>query len=316
MPRNLNGERIGPFKVVRQISNHGGMAGVYEGTISYAPSRERNGSRVALKISYTDDSNTDIFEEMLVKETQLLHNFRHPGIVRLMLIEMGEDSRKRLHFGRARDIDGMPFYFAMELLQGGTLADIIGKRGFDLSWKVELIYQLAITLHYLHSSGLAHRDLKPENIMFRTSPDPRELPQPILIDFGLAEKRRVNPEVNAATIRYAAPERVQHLITQKAHYEPTRDVTDHSKADVWALGVIAWELFADSYPFQHIKNRTALADSIVRDRPRISKGNIPPRLQKLLAVMLAKDWQKRFTIDEIINVLETDIENLAPRLDS
>jgi len=310
MTRFRSGTRVtpderSPFRLEREISDQGGMASVYEATVVDNEIRERDGKRVALKIARVGESNDDLFETFLRRETELLTKLRHPGVVRVFPIRQGGKWR---NVARATNLPGEPFYFAMELLNR-NLKDIISDRRFNLPWRVEALYQVAMTLDFIHLCGLVHRDLKPENIMFRGEVNPKTMPQTVLIDFGLGEKGRKQGDVQAATLSHASPERI--LAFQQGSHTTRIDHPD--RVDVWAFGVIAYEVLTGLYPFGETESRTELTDRILYKQP-FEMRDMPPNLRRLIESMLAKNPEKRPTMQEVVERLETDIEYTSPRI--
>jgi len=307
MPRFRSGTMVtpgnSPFRLEREISDQGGMASVYEATVIDNEIRERDGKRVALKIARVGEENDALFETFLRRETDLLTKLRHPGVVRVLPIRQGGKWR---NVARATNLPGEPFYFAMELLSR-NLKDIISDRRFNLPWRVEVLYQVAVTLDFVHLCGLVHRDLKPENVMFRGEIGPKTIPQAVLIDFGLGESRRRPGDIQAATLSHASPERIL------AFQQRTNQIEHPDKVDVWAFGVIAYELVTGLYPFGETDSRTELTDRILYKQP-FEMRDVPPNLRKLIEAMLAKNPQSRPAMQEVVERLETDIEYTAPRI--
>lgn len=307
MPRFRSGTMVtpgsSPFRLEREISNQGGMASVYEATVIDNEIPERDGKRVALKIARVGEENDDLFETFLRRETDLLTKLRHPGVVRVLPIRQGGRWRS---VARATNLPGEPFYFAMELLSR-SLKDIVGDRRFSLPWRVEALYQMAVTLDFVHLCGLVHRDLKPENIMFRGEVSPKAIPQTVLIDFGLGERKQRPGDVQAATLSHASPERIL------ASQQHTTVIKHPDKVDVWAFGVIAYELLTGLYPFGETDNRTELADRILY-KPPFEMRDVPPNLRRLIEATLTKNPEKRPTMQEVVEHLETNIEYIAPRI--
>jgi serine/threonine-protein kinase len=292
-----------PFRLEREISDQGGMASVYEATVIDNEIRERDGKRVALKIARVGEENDALFETFLRRETDLLTKLRHPGVVRVFPIRQGGKWR---NIARATNLPGEPFYFAMELLSR-NLKEIVSERRFGLPWRVEVLYQVAMTLDFVHLCGLVHRDLKPENIMFRGEISPKTIPQAVLIDFGLGEKGRRPGDIQAATLSHASPERIL------AFQQRTTKIEHPDKVDVWAFGVIAYELVTGLYPFGETDSRTELTDRILYKQP-FEMRDVPPNLRRLIEDMLMKNPQSRPTMQEVVERLETDIEYTAPRI--
>ena len=282
------------FVLVDEIANTGGMASIYRATIQDHRSSDRNGRMVALKIARVEDDNAEIYERLLRRETSMLKFLRYPGIVRVYPFNV---VGKQRHWGRATNLDGKPFFFVMELLSKTSLEDIkkASFRDFPLSWRVEVIYQIALALDFLHMAGMAHRDLKPDNVVFRCEPSVGATPQPVLIDFGLAEKQEINPEIKAATLTHAAPEQVEEFL--HPDYRPVTTVgMDLAATDVWALGIVAYELVNQgAHPFGEVYKMTKsqLADNILRGRPQPMRSDVPTRLRKAILSLLEYDSTKR-----------------------
>jgi serine/threonine protein kinase len=307
------GMSFGIYRIERVLSDAGGTSSVIEASITSDPrSHERVGRRVAVKIVRTDHDKTDLYEELLRREIKLLNDLRHPGIVRVYPIAEFKDDQ---YLGRARELNDKnpPWYFTMELLRS-SVAKIAEDRRFSLSWRVELIFQIAQVLDYLHLRSVGHNDLKPENILFRYEPDPTQLPMPVLIDFGLSEKRMVQSMVNAATFTHASPERIRYLMGSK-EYRKTDEMFDYLCSDIWAFGVICYEILnRGRYLYPKFDQRTQLIDNILNRDPSPFDPSVPRKLRDLVMAMLSKEPKNRPNTHEIICRLETDIEHISPRL--
>lgn len=308
------GTRVGPFLLQEELSSAGNMAWVYR-----AITREHANRHVALKIARSDGQYYDVFERLLRNETRLLADLRHPGIVHIYPIKAyGRSS----YVGRAKylaDYFGgeAPWYFPMELLRGGSLEVAMERlQGFALAWKLELVYQIAVTLDYLHLRDIAHLDLKPSNIVFREPPEPHRTPQPVLIDFGIAEKRALQQQDKAATLMYASPERVEE-ITGHQSILPTSETSEinHLPADVWSLGIIAYELLGSKYPFGNVTRKTALSQRILNDDPPPLNG-VPTEVNELVRWMLTRVREQRPAINHVIARLDTELPITPPRVSS
>jgi serine/threonine protein kinase len=306
--------QVGPFSLDGQLSGEGNMAWVYRACLRRDPQRY-----IVLKIARADGHYEQIFEQLLRNEVRILTDFRHPGLPHVYPIHA---YGRIFYVGRAEYLaaycNGVaPWYFAMELLSGGTLESHLPLlRTFPLEWKLELLYQVAIILDYLHLRGLAHLDLKPGNILFRQSPRPEFVPQPVLIDFGIAERNTLPQEIRAVTMMYAAPERVMDATgLQSPQLITTTQEVNHTAADIWAFGVLAYELLTGQYPFRVGKSKDELARSILSDAPApIGNGELGPELEAVLRYLLAKPREQRPTIHQVIAMLETRLPIYPPRL--
>jgi eukaryotic-like serine/threonine-protein kinase len=330
----LAGSEIGIFRLQNLISARGGTSVVYEAIINNdALYTHRKGTRVALKIMRMDprkESNQTEFENMIRRETDLLNRFRHPGILRIFSLNRHKSGDP--YRSRATEVDPKqpPWYIAMELLPGQPVSKLRLKR-YALSWRVELLYQIAVVLEYLHSRGYGHLDLKPENILFRENPDKKTVPQPVLIDFGLTT-HLAEPPPRAATLTHCSPERLQWLQQNRknknqlpAGVSPKTLPFDYLASDVWSFGVLCYEVLNERYLYQNIKSgktndsmqrtgRTVLAGKIVHQAPDPMDNDVPPLLGQLVEAMLDPDPETRPTINDIIDYLETSIELASPRL--
>lgn len=320
------GLRFGPFQIERLLADHGAMAAVYEASVVDPQHPTELGRRVALKIARISEYSggaeyARIFEQLLIKETRLLQQLRHPGIVRICPLSY---AGKLIWRGRADTpydpSHALPWYFAMELLSSAALNSVFTK-GFPLPWKVELLYEIAQTLDYLHIRGTVHRDLKPSNIVFRYAPTPHERPTPVLIDFGLAEKRKLRFEKDerlAATIRYAPPEWIS--LRRRTHAENLSPSEvdarlDFMAFDMWSLGIVAYEILTDGrYPFGKVVDHfTLLEDAILTEEPEAMMIN-HPKLEALIRRMLRKNPESRLKIEELLFELENNIDMASPRV--
>ena len=307
------GTRVGNFELIRRMPSQGNMSEIYEARVLEGDHRT-----VALKFARDDESQGAIFQNLLRHEIELLSRLRHPGIVRVYPNSVA--GKVWLAPLRAKNLDDpAPWYFTMEYLGGGTLKELLDSNTigqYPLLWRIELFYQIAVLLSFIHSAQITHRDLKPANIMFRSAPRPdAPPPQPVLIDFGIAEKRqlRSRERVTAGTVAYADPEMVGKLMALgPGDYRPTK-TNDNRPIDVWGMGVVAYELFTGKYPFGRTMRTEVLADRIQNREPRgMERGKIPAKLGAVMENMLTKSRDDRPTIDDVLYQLETQLDYLPP----
>lgn len=182
------------------------------------------------------------------------------------------------------------FYSVMELIRGQTLEVPLAKSGaFESQQAIELLEQISLALQVAHTHGIVHRDLKPQNVMLLESAAGQ--PQRVkLLDFGVSKVlgRRERPLTDAGsllgTAAYMAPEQIN------------AESVD-SRADIYALGALAYELLTGTPPFR--KRGTVavllqhLHDAVEPPSQRKAGAGIPPELEELVLRMLRKRPEER-----------------------
>jgi len=246
---------IWPFELEEQIGA-GAMGVVYRARFV------KNDRRVALKLLPPDVEANATLAARFQREMELLKDLRHPHIVHC--------------FGGT--CEGDQWFYAMELVEGGTLADLIEEQG-RLPWRqtVEFGLQICLALQHAHDRQIIHRDLKPGNLLVTKSGKLK------LSDFGLAqmtaETKLTAAGKTVGSLHYMAPEQIQG--------KPPLS----NRTDLYALGCVLYEMLTGRPPFlggamaevlqRHIRETPAPVSSIAFD--------CPPQLEALVAELLSKD---------------------------
>ena len=256
--RRADGSRwIWPFVLTEQIGE-GGMGIVYRG--EYVPKK----IEVAVKM-LPDDVADPVVLQRFEREVGILKKLRHPNIVRC--------------FGGSCENERR--YYAMELVPGGTLADVLRRRG-SLEWEqvVEYGEQMAAALAAAHEANVVHRDLKPAN--FLIDADGRLK----LADFGLAfieaKSRITRAGKTAGTVLYMSPEQIRG-----------REVG--AVSDLYSLGCVLFEMLAGEPPFDG-ESQAAILHAHVMEEPRRVSSIVldcPTELDQLIGELLTKDPDER-----------------------
>ncbi|MFO1094065.1 MAG: protein kinase [Planctomycetaceae bacterium] len=257
-PTGSNTNRwIWPFELLEQIGE-GGMGVVYRARYVV------NNREVAVKIlpkDVTDKTALARFE----RETEVLKDLKHPNIVR--------------SFGGVCE-DKCRFY-AMELVEGGSLDDMIQRRGRLSSEQVmEYALQMCAALECSHKQGIVHRDVKPANFLIASNGQLK------LSDFGLAsvasQRKITQPGKTAGTFLYMAPEQIKG-----------QEVTP--RTDLYALGCVLFEMMTGKPPFAAETPAAMLNKHISEPAPRVSATlmDCPAVLDRLVERLLEKDPAKR-----------------------
>ncbi len=278
--------RIDHFDIERPL-HEGGMG------ILYLARDTRRGAQVVLKVSRQVKPHADrnrertaaeqaFYEDALQAEVEILRDLHHPHIVRLYPLEEGP---RAIYSKRAPNGS---WYFAMERLEGGSLEELLKRHPrLPIEVAVEIAYQVAMALEYLHARGIAHRDIKPNNILFRRPV--QEGIEAVLVDFGLAQRQRARG-LEAGTLPYMAPEQIEQERGGTARPDPR-------PADIYALGVVLYRMVTGRLPFEG-RDRDQLTSAIRKSmptRPSVLRKEIPAPLDDLIAEMLAKDPDRRPT---------------------
>ncbi|MDA3864789.1 MAG: serine/threonine-protein kinase [Deltaproteobacteria bacterium] len=239
------------------------------------------GQEVAIKILKDITDSEDIAR--LQVEMESISRVRHPNIVSF------------LNYGN--NFNGSP-YIVMEWLEGCTLRDILEEKQYvDSLYLVDISLQIAGALAACHKKGVVHRDLKPENVMLTGD----NYNQVKLIDFGMAKLLYdgINLTVDGhlfGTPQYLAPERI-------LGDAPT------PQTDVYALGIINYEMASGIRPFDGEKSQSILVQHI-EEQPKsllnlMGKENINFDLSILTKTMMRKNPNQRPDINKVLKSLRT-----------
>lgn len=248
------------YRLLRVI-NHGGMSTVYLAE-QIAPSRE-----VAIKVMAPHALSDEVSRRRFENEIRTIARLEHPHVVRIH--ELG------------RTTDGLPYY-SMPYLSHGHL----GQRSFqnsdgggpDEARVIATLRVLLSALEYAHGRGVVHRDVKAENVLFGDSA------QPLLADFGIALRRGFGPRVTATGLAVGS---TAYMAPEQARGE---DVD--GRADLYSLGVLAWEMLTGHLPYEA---GDALAMAVMHAQNPIPK--LPAHLrhwQRFMYRALAKQPGHRF----------------------
>jgi serine/threonine protein kinase len=256
------GDKLGPYEIVSAIGA-GGMGEVYR-------ARDiRLGRDVAIKV-LPGQATTGIAWDRFQREARIASSISHPHIC--AIFDIGESA-------------GQP-YLVMELLEGKTLSEFIGKQPVDPTVAAALAVQIADALEAAHAKGVIHRDIKPGNIIVT------ERRHVKVLDFGLAKNTGIGeadetqtlesltePGTVVGTPHYMAPETLQG---SKA------DV----RSDVWALGVVLYQMLSGQLPFRG-KTTLEVCSAILHDELPPLPSEISPALRRVVEHALEKNREDR-----------------------
>jgi serine/threonine-protein kinase len=265
------GTHIGEY-VVEQLVGRGGMSTVYRATHPVI------GGRVAIKLLSIERLHDPQAVSRFIQEARTANEIRHRNIVDVFA------------FGR---LDTGQTYCVMEYLEGESLSQHLARtRAMTLADAIAVLHPVARALDAAHAKGVVHRDIKPANIFLRRDPEGAALGQVKLLDFGVAKllatsdlKSEHHTQTGSwiGTPSYMSPEQWN-----------AKDVDE--RADVYSLGVVAYEMLTGQLPYAG----DGFADMLVQQQtqpPRPASElapAIPPTADAVLARALDKDPAQRF----------------------
>lgn len=269
----LNGRyRIGP------VIARGGMSTVYRATDT------RLGRDVAAKVMDPKYNNDQGFRARLEREAHAAARLHGPNIVNVY----------------DQDDDGEHVFLIMELVDGGTLRELLTERGPMPPHAAFAVMEPVLSaLATAHRAGLVHRDIKPENILINSRGEVK------LTDFGLvrarAESGLTQDSVILGTAAYLAPEQVDGGAISSA-------------TDVYSAGIVLFELLTDSTPFSGDTSLAIALQRLQQDVPSPSSvmPGVPSLVDALVGRATVKDPQERFAdaeeFAEALRDVATDLQ--------
>lgn len=256
---NLIGKVLGNYEIIAELGA-GGMATVYR-------ARQSNVKRdVAVKVIESQLAQNPEFIKRFEREAQTIAALNHPHILKLF------------DFGKTDEI----LYLVMELQPGGSLADLMSKQTLPLERISAFLEQIGSALDYAHMRGLVHRDLKPHNVLLD------EQGNAILTDFGIAKiltdaTLATQTGLAMGTPHYMSPEQWQGLPID-------------GRADIYALGVMTYEMLAGRMPFKGDTPYSLMHAHVTMEPPplRTVRPELPLNLENVILKAMAKKPEQRF----------------------
>jgi non-specific serine/threonine protein kinase len=286
----MEGKRVSHYNVIRPLGS-GGMGVVYEAEDT------RLGRRVALKFLTQALGQDPLSLERFQREARAASALNHPSICTVYAIEQHEGE----HF------------IVMELLEGESLAQVLGRQRFEMAPLVDVAIQIADALESAHAKGIVHRDIKPANLFVNARGQVK------ILDFGLAKIEGGPPGAGGAadltraqdltqpgtamgTVAYMSPEQARGQLTDP-------------RTDLFSLGTVLYQMATGAMPFQG-DTAAVVFEAILNKDPvpaREIASSVPAEFARMLEKALEKDRNLRH---QTATELKTDLLRIKRDLDS
>ncbi|MFO7180086.1 MAG: protein kinase [Pseudomonadota bacterium] len=229
---------------------------------------------VAMKVLRPEYADQPEVVQRFVNEARAASAFKSPRIVDTL------------------DVGTLPSgapYFVMEHVEAETLAAVLQRDGFvAMPEALEIARQIAEGLEAAHAAGVVHRDLKPENVFVGRTPEGRLAVK--IFDFGVAKVTRAKNRLTHVGAVFGTPSYMSP--------EQARGQSVDQRADIYALGIMLYEMLAGELPFQGDDPLSVMAQHVERPVPRLTVTPagvaVPPALEAIVHRCLAKDANDRY----------------------
>ena len=270
---NLIGKNIFHYRIIEQVGQ-GGMGNVYK-----AEDTKLN-NIVALKFLPPELNRDPEAKQRFLNEARAARKLEHPNICTIYDIDETEEGQ---------------VFISMPLYEGGTLAERIEQGTLSANEAIEIARKICEALNKAHKEGIIHRDIKPSNIMYTLDGTLK------IVDFGLAKVAGIKitkTGTTMGTLAYMSPEQLRG------------EETDH-RSDIWAVGVMLYELLTGKHPF-HAESEQVMFYKILNE-PSKSLSELSevlsPELAQIVKKAIEKEPEDRYQdIEELTNDLNNTKE--------
>jgi len=237
------------------------MASIFKATDT------RDGRTVAIKVPHPEMEADPVLFDRFKREEDIGKALDHPGVMKVF----GDDDRSQL-------------YMVMEWVDGKLLRQILNQqKKLSTERAIKIVLEICDALSYIHSHGTVHRDLKPENIMVNGDDNIK------LIDFGIAG------QAGARRLTFAKLSQVMGT-PEYISPEQVKGKRGDGRSDIYALGVMLYEMLTGKAPFQGPNPFAIMNDRLLNNPvpPREIEPSISPELQEIIYRAIERDPKNRY----------------------
>ena len=261
-------EAIAGYEIVAEL-RRGGQGVVYR-AIQRSTKRD-----VAIKVMLEGPFASPESQRRFEREIELIGSLRHPSIV--PIFDSGE-------------VDGW-FYYVMEYIPGEPLGQHVAANQFSVDQTLQLFKKICDAVDYAHQKGVIHRDLKPSNILIDDSGEPH------VLDFGLAKLSKAE-DGDSRSLLASATGQVMGTLSYMSPEQAAgqTDLVD-MRSDVYALGVILYELLTGQLPYElpgPMAEKLSTIQNSVPQRPSAVCHRVTDEIDTIVLKAMSKDKERRY----------------------
>jgi serine/threonine-protein kinase len=298
-PESLVGSTLSGRYLIERLIGEGGMGAVYQAEHTHMR------KRLAVKVLHPEMSRMSEVVQRFEREAMAAAHIDHPNVA------------AATDFGK---LDDGSFFLVLEYVEGKSLREAQGEGRLELGRALHIARQIASALGRAHALGIVHRDLKPENVMLVTRDADPDFVK--VLDFGIAKV-----PVGALGGDTASNKAPGQVLTQLGMVYGTPEYMAPEqalgqdvdlRADLYALGVMTFEMITGNRPFEHASKVTLLGMHVTAPIPSMAErapdANVPPEVEAIVTRLLAKEATARFAdARELVDALDAVEANLAAR---
>jgi serine/threonine protein kinase len=296
-PESLVGTTLSGRYLIERLIGEGGMGAVYQAEHTHMR------KRLAVKVLHPEMSRLPEVVARFEREAMAAAHIDHPNVA------------AATDFGKLEDGS---FFLVLEFVEGRSLRDVINEGRLELGRAMHVARQIASALGRAHALGIVHRDLKPENVMLVARDGDPDFAK--VLDFGIAKvpiggligepqkTGHTGPVLTQLGMVYGTPE---YMAPEQA----LGQVVD-ARADLYALGVMTFEMIVGARPYEHESKVTLLGMHVTAPIPKMSDrapdANVPHEVDAIVTRLLAKEAGGRFADSkDLVEALDNATLQLA-----